>query len=184
MVPRYKKRLQTLKSAIRCAHWQRHLGAILLLIGILTGCATPPEHVPDAPQTLAVWKIEDAGIPGASLADTSELLTARVLETAGTIDNYELVERERLLTVLEELNLGSSQLANPATGLRIGRLVGARLMLFGSYQVVATQMRIDLRLVEVETSRVRNTAQRVVPAGNMPAWLAGAEAATRQLLMY
>jgi curli biogenesis system outer membrane secretion channel CsgG len=126
--------------------------------------------------------VEDASIPGTTRPETADLLTAKVMETAGSIDRYELVERERLLAVLEELNLGSSQLADQATGLRIGRLVGARLMLFGSYQVVAMQMRVDLRLVEVETGRVRNTAQRVAASGNMAAWLAGAEAATRELL--
>jgi len=73
-------------------------------------------------------------------------------------------------------------LADKAAGLRIGRLVGARLMLFGAYQVVASQMRLDLRLVEVETGKVLNAAQQTVPAGDLAGWLRGATTATKDLL--
>jgi curli biogenesis system outer membrane secretion channel CsgG len=109
-------------------------------------------------------------------------MTARVMETAEALDRYVLVERERLLAVLRELNLGSSGLADDATALRIGRLTGARMMLFGAYQIVAGQMRLDLRLVDVETSLVLSTAEQTVASATITARLNGAEVATRELL--
>jgi curli biogenesis system outer membrane secretion channel CsgG len=155
---------------------------VILLGAMVAGCATAPLSVPAGPPTLAVWTLEDLSLPGSTGADLAELLTARVMETVEATGRYALVERERLLAILQELNLGSSDLADEAAGLRIGRLAGARLMLFGAYQTVASQMRLDLRLVEVETGRVLNTAQQTVPAGDLAAWLRGAATATRELL--
>ncbi len=158
-------------------------GFFLILSLIIAGCASAPVSDPATPQALAIWTLEDLSLPGTVPPELAELLTAKVMETAEATATYPLVERERLLTILQELNLGSSQLVDEATGLRIGRLVGARLMLFGSYQVVATLMRIDLRLVDVETGRVINAAEKTVPAGNLVGWLTGAEMATRDLLL-
>ncbi|WP_394707992.1 CsgG/HfaB family protein [uncultured Desulfosarcina sp.] len=148
----------------------------------MAGCATVPVSGPTGPPALAVWTLEDLSLPGTAPADLAEMLTARVMDTVEATGTYSLVERERLLAILQELNLGSSSLADEATGLRIGRLVGARLMVFGAYQVAASQMRLDLRLVEVESGRVRKASSRTVSAGNLSAWFQGAEAAARDLL--
>lgn len=173
---RFKKKLQRVGRMIRMG------GGVVLLAAMVAGCATAPVSVPAGPPALAVWTLEDLSLPGTTGADLAELLTARVMETVEATGGYALVERERLLAILQELNLGSSDLADEAAGLRIGRLAGARLMLFGAYQTVASQMRLDLRLVEVETGRVLNTAQQTVSAGNLSAWLHAAAAATRDLL--
>ena len=157
-------------------------GFVLLLGVAVAGCAAAPVSGPTGPPALAVWTLEDLSLPGTTPADLAEMLTARVMETVEATGTYSLVERERLLAILQELNLGSSGLADEATGLRIGRLVGARLMVFGAYQVVASQMRLDLRLVDVETGRVRNASSKTVPAGDLSAWFQGAAAAARDLL--
>jgi curli biogenesis system outer membrane secretion channel CsgG len=155
---------------------------VVLLAAMAAGCATAPVSITAGPPTVAVWTLEDLSLPGTTGADLAELLTARIMETVEATDGYTLVERERLLAILQELNLGSSDLADEAAGLRIGRLAGARLMLFGVYQTVASQMRLDLRLVEVETGRVLNAAQQTVPAGDLAGWLRGAATATQDLL--
>ncbi|BBO70890.1 hypothetical protein DSCA_48200 [Desulfosarcina alkanivorans] len=157
-------------------------GLLLLLGALATGCATAPVPAPAGPPALAVWTLEDLSLPGTTGVDLAELMTARVMETVEASKGYALVEREQLLAILQELNLGSGSLAEDATGLRVGRMLGARMMLFGAYQVVASQVRVDLRLVEVETGRLVRASQKTVPAGNLSAWLRAAEAATRDLL--
>jgi len=157
-------------------------GFFLLLLLVMAGCAAAPVSESTAPQALAVWPLEDLSLPGTVQPDLADLLTAKVMETVEAAGSHPLVERERLLGLLQELNLGSGELADESTGLRIGRLVGARLMMFGSYQVVAMQMRIDLRMVDVETGKVVRAAERIVSAGDLAGWLNGAAAATRDLL--
>lgn len=157
-------------------------GWLLIWCAVSAGCAGAPASEPSGPPTLAVWAMEDLSPPGTTQADLGELLTARVTETAAAHGGYDLVERERLLAILEELNLGSSQLADGATGLRIGRLAGARQMLFGVYQVFGSQMRLDLRLVDVETGRVLKASHKIESAGDLSGWLRGAAEATQDLL--
>ncbi|BBO75512.1 hypothetical protein DSCW_29290 [Desulfosarcina widdelii] len=111
-------------------------------------------------------------------------MTAAVMEAVEANGDYALVEREKLLAVLQELSLGSSELAAESTGLRIGRIVGARLMLFGACQAVASQMRVDLRLVEVETGKVIQTAQKTTSAGDLPRMMQVAAEAARELLQH
>jgi hypothetical protein len=93
------------------------------------------------------------------------------------------VEIQRLLLILDELNLGTSALAHETTRLKLGRMVGARLMVFGGYLVFAEQMRLDLRLVDVETGGVIKTAAKTVSATELTGWLEAAEAGANELFI-
>lgn len=151
----------------------------------LFGCVTTgPETVPtidwSSGGAVAVWDLEDVSPMGVAQPDLAEFISARVLETLKA-QGADIVERQKLLMVLKELSLGESQLADPETQLRIGRLSGAKRMIFGGYQVVGKSMRIDLRLVDVETSRVLTAAKKIVEGGNLDEWLDAAENATREL---
>ena len=66
-----------------------------------------------------------------------------------------------MLLVLEELNLGTSGLISESTRLEIGRIIGARSMVFGSYIVINNIMRMDLRKVEVETGLVLKAISKI-----------------------
>ena len=132
--------------------------------------------------TIAVWDLEDLSPSGIAQMDLGNLLSARIMETVQQAGGYTVVEREKLEIALRELNLGSSSLADASTRLRIGRIAGARLMIFGAYQVVADQMRLDLRIVEVETGRIIKTAEKTAGGGDLSGWLKAAEAAAKELI--
>jgi curli biogenesis system outer membrane secretion channel CsgG len=159
--------------------------AVIGLMGLLLcfcSCAPAPytADLGERKATIAVWELEDVS-PGMSRIDVGEILSARVSESLQKKGNYTVVERTRLLRVLEELHLGSSELAEEGTRLRIGRLVGARFMVFGGYQVVGKRMRLDLRLVEVETGKVRKAVSRTAqPADGVSGWLEAAEKAAEE----
>ena len=152
---------------------------------LLYGCAAAPVAPPAVPSDkkpiIAVWDLEDLSPLGIAQMDLGNLLSARIMETVqqagGTV-----VEREKLEIALRELNLGSSSLADTSTRLRIGRIAGARLMIFGAYQVVADQMRLDLRIVDVETGRIIKTAEKSAGGGDISGWLKAAETATKELI--
>ncbi len=92
-----------------------------------------------------------------------------------------MVEREKLLLALEELSLGSGELASENSRLRIGKILGAKLMVFGAYQLIGDVIRLDLRLVEVERGLVVNAASSEANAKNLDARLKGAETAAMAL---
>jgi TolB-like protein len=65
-----------------------------------------------------------------------------------------LVERTRLNEVMGELDLQQSPWADPASAARLGRGLGAQLLLAGSYLVEGGKIRVDTRLIDVETAEV------------------------------
>ncbi|SPD73088.1 Curli production assembly/transport component CsgG [uncultured Desulfobacterium sp.] len=154
----------------------------LLLLALITGCASAPPESAKAVRGIAVWDMEDLSPMGDGRPDLGGLLSAKVIETVKGKSAYDVVERERLILVLEEQNLGTSGLADESTRLRLGRLVGAQLMIFGAYQVIGGQMRLDIRLVEVETGKILKATEKTVSAGDLAAWLNAAAEAAAELV--
>jgi len=159
---------------------QAFLAAVICFL--LYGCAAAPVGPPHSSRVIAVWDLEDLSPFGIAGMDLGNLLSARIMETVQQAGGYAVVEREKLELALRELNLGSSSLADASTRLRIGRIAGARWMIFGAYQVVADQMRLDLRLVDVETGRIMKTAEKTAGGGDLSGWLKAAEAAAKELI--
>ncbi|MBI5590687.1 MAG: hypothetical protein HY881_09410 [Deltaproteobacteria bacterium] len=159
---------------------------VTLICFLLYGCAAAPVGPTavssEKKKVIAVWDLEDLSPSGNTQMDLGYLLSARIMETIQQMDGYTVVEREKLEIALRELNLGSSSLADESTQLRIGRIAGARLMIFGAYQVVADRMRLDLRIVEVETGRILKTAEKSAGGGDISGWLKAAETATKELI--
>lgn len=67
---------------------------------------------------------------------------------------YQIVERDRLQEILDELKLGRSKSIDKKTAAKVGKLLGARYMVLGGYFDVMGMLRIDARVVEVETGKI------------------------------
>ncbi|NPU83803.1 MAG: hypothetical protein HPY65_04880 [Syntrophaceae bacterium] len=72
----------------------------------------------------------------------------------GRLSRLQVVERERLDALLSELKLQQSGLTDPASAVRLGRILGVQALLMGSYTAIGGTIRIDARIVEVETGLV------------------------------
>lgn len=70
-----------------------------------------------------------------------------------------LIERERLAAITAELKLGTSGMVDKKTAAKIGKLLGADALLLGSMKSIAPNLRLDARLVAVETGEVMATAK-------------------------
>ena len=156
----------------------RALGIVLALLLVVSSCATAPVS-DDRRKGLAVWDVEDV-TPGGFGIDMGELMTARMIETLQKNSAYRVVERTRLLRVLEELRIGSSALADERTRLRVGNVIGARFMIFGGYMVAGGKMRLDVRLVEVETGRILKAVRKTALSGSTADWLDAAARAAAE----
>jgi len=83
-----------------------------------------------------------------------------------------LVERDRLQSILEEHNLAGIKNIDKETAVRVGKLVGAHHMIFGSFVVdLRSTMRIDARAVDVETGEIEHTETVSDNADNLLALL-------------
>ncbi len=160
---------------------------VLLLQFFLLSCVA--EKTAPIPKTYgegsvaAVWDLEDMSVTvHPALGEMQEFFAARVSQTLSTAGGFELVERQKLILALEELSLGSSALASESSRLEIGRVLGAQVMVFGGYQLIGKQFRVDLRMVEVESGVVLRAAESTVISADMEGWLGAAEKAAMQLV--
>src|SRR5437773_1708616 len=75
-----------------------------------------------------------------------------------------VVEREEIQKLIEEQNLGPSGRVDAQTAAKIGKLVGARYVVLGTFIDFYGDFRVDARLVSVETSEIvkveKDQAQR------------------------
>jgi TolB-like protein len=80
----------------------------------------------------------------------SEMLIVDLAGEAGV----RIVERQHLQRLFDELELGHSGNVDPGTAASVGRLLGARWLLLGSYLELFGSLRINSRLVDVETGEI------------------------------
>lgn len=77
-----------------------------------------------------------------------------ITELAGS-PSLQVVERDRLQSLLEEQDLARSGKVDQETAVRLGKILGAQHLLMGGFIIdPRNNMRLDLRAVNVETSRV------------------------------
>jgi TolB-like protein len=76
-----------------------------------------------------------------------------ITDLAGAAE-LQIVERAKLEQLLAELALQRSRFFDPATAQKMGRGVGARYAITGAFAAFEPDLRIDIRLVEVETGKV------------------------------
>lgn len=86
---------------------------------------------------------------GMSIVLTSQL--ADQLKASGRV---KVVDRVLLDRLLEELNLGSSELADPETSLKLGRVLAARVMGTGTLFTMPEGTLLTMRLIDTETTAV------------------------------
>jgi len=87
----------------------------------------------------------ERGIAGMMISELSANPAARV------------VEREEIQRLLDEQNLGAQGRVDAATAAKIGKIVGARYMVMGMFVDFYGDFRIDVRLINTETSEVVRT---------------------------
>lgn len=107
--------------------------------------------------TLAILPLDPGGEteahPGLGRALSSMMIT----DMAG-LDGLTLVERDRLDAVLAEVELGESGYLDPATAQVAGRGLGVERVVVGTWTVMDTSLRIDARILSVESGEVLGAA--------------------------
>jgi len=151
----------------------RHLAAVVYILaaGTLCGCATTASREtgdPEIRRSIAVLYFNNNNVTDSIGQDPSKKLVADVLITnLASVPGLAVVERSRLENVLDELSVGSSELADRETQLRLGRLLGARSLVVGDYMAFGSTLNLDARVVDVETSRIVYSAQVMGPGNRI-----------------
>ena len=103
------------------------------------------------PMILTFLNIDEKG--GLSERDGfSTVLTSQLASMLNGSGRVQVVDRVLVERLLEELNLGSSALADPETALHLGRVLAAKLIGTGSLYFMPDTTLLNLRLLDTETT--------------------------------
>jgi TolB-like protein len=130
-------------------------GGAFLALGLLAGSPAGGQEA-DRP-TLAVLDLNDGGSIGPDAQDISNLGTGlAMMLTTEMLRNprVDMVERDQIKELIGEQGLALSGMVDPSTAIEVGQLVGANYMLFGTYTDVLAQLRVDVRVVDVQSGRL------------------------------
>jgi TolB-like protein len=135
----------------------RLLCAALLLPAALHAQATSPSSAPrtTAPSRSTVAVLAFDNNTGSSSYDQLGRGMAAMMTTdlAG-VPAIRLLERERLADVTKELDAQRSRYFDSTTAVAVGRLAGAQFIITGSLTAVDPQIRIDTRVIKVESGAI------------------------------
>src|SRR5262245_47795726 len=107
--------------------------------------------------TVAVMPFSDLSSSSGTVGDAiRETVTSDLREVAG----LRVIERAKIDQILAEQHLQSSRAdLDPTSSVKVGRLLGASLMVTGAYQKVGPEVRLTARFVKVETGEVVGSAK-------------------------
>jgi len=140
------------------------LGALVLGTG---GLIAQDRGGPDTRPGIAVMPFDNGGSYGQGKEDFDALqkgIAGMLISEMALNPSARVVERENIQKLLDEQNLGQSGRVDPQTAAKVGKLVGARYVVLGTFIDFYGDFRVDARLVNVETSEIvrveTNRAQR------------------------
>lgn len=158
----------------------------LLALGLIVPVAAT--RAQDTRPGIAVFPITNAGSYGQAKEDFDALekgLAGMLISELAANPAARVVERDQLQRLMDEQNLGASGRVDEQTAARIGKLVGARYVVKGTFVDFYGDFRLDLHLVNAETSEIVKTvsermrrdhlfdiikaaAQRLMKEANLP----------------
>ncbi len=126
----------------------RSLSLAILCVATVARAASP---------TVAVMPFKDLSGSKSSIGEAiRETVTTDLKDVAG----MRVIERSNIDKVLAEQNLqGSKTDLDPLSTVKIGKLLGATLIVGGAYQKAGSNVRLTARFVKVETGEIVGTAK-------------------------
>ena len=169
----------------------RAVMTVLSLVPVLLGAQ---QRGQDTRPGIAVLPFNNGGSYGQSKEDFDALergIAGMMISELAQNPAARLVEREQVQRLVDEQNLGAQGRVDPQSAAKVGKLVGARYIVLGTFIDFYSDFRVDVRLVNTETGEIvktesdrmqrehlfdliRNVATRLMKDANLPAVQRGA----------
>ncbi len=107
----------------------------------------------EPPPTVAVLYFDYTG-KDQELEVLRKGLAQMLISDLSAADTIRVVERDRLEDILTELKLQGAGKVDPKSAAKLGKLLGAKYLVVGGYFDLQGALRVDARIVDVETGRV------------------------------
>lgn len=127
------------------------------LLGVALAALAIPLAAQNSRPGIAVLPFENGGSYGKDKEDFDALrkgIAATLIYELARNPGARLVEREQTQRLLDEQGLGVAERVDAATAAKVGKLVGARYMITGSFIDLYGDFRVDARIIDVETGEI------------------------------
>ena len=131
----------------------RTAATVAVLVAVATGSALAQDTRPG----IAVLSFENGGSYGKEKEDFDALrkgIAAMLISELAQNKNVRLVDRGEIQRLLDEQGLAVADRVDRETAAKIGKLVGARYMIAGTFIDLYGDFRIDARIINVETGEI------------------------------
>jgi len=133
--------------------WHTLLSTVAMAGALGAGSLTAQDSRPG----IAVLPFNNGGSYGQAAEDYEALEVGmqQMLTTEFAMNpQLRVVDRSRIKQLLSEQDLGATGRVDAATAARIGKVVGARYMVMGGFVDTYGTMRLDIQIVNTETSEI------------------------------
>ena len=113
--------------------------------------------------SLVFLEVKNSGLSSSE----ADYILGRVGENLMNIGRFQVVERQVLDKLMAELKLSSSALADPATALKLGKVLSARLIVTGSIVHDKKNWLVSLRFIETETTAIKASLSTMMTGKEM-----------------
>ncbi len=164
----------------------RAVMTVLSLVPVLLGAQ---QRSQDTRPGIAVFPFNNGGSYGQGKEDFDALergIAGMMISELAQNPAARVVERQEIQRLLDEQNLSAQNRVDPQTAAKVGKLVGARYVVAGTFIDFYGDFRVDVRLVNVETGEIvktesermqrdhmfdiiRNVAARLMKDASLPA---------------
>lgn len=134
----------------------------VLSLALAAGAFAGTVQAQDTRPGVAVLPFENGGSYGRDGEDLEALrrgIAGMLISELSSRPGIRLVDRSETQRLLDEQNLAASGRVDAATAARVGRLVGARYLVAGTFLDLYGDFRIDARLIDVETGEIINVVR-------------------------
>lgn len=145
-------------AQVRTISAQAEAPKITIVPAADSSAAQPAATVNKGPTTVAVLEFENSS-KKEDMEPLRKGLRDMMMTDLSQVSAIRMVERGRLQELLQEMKLAEGQFIDPATAAKLGKGLSASAVLTGSYLALGDNIRIDARLVKVETGEVMMAEQ-------------------------
>jgi len=133
--------------------------SLVTLLALAVGFAlvAAPARAQDTRPGIAVLPFDNSGSYGQDKENFDALqkgIAGMLISELAANPAARVVEREQIQSLLDEQHLGATGQVDAQTAAKIGKLVGARYIITGTFVDFYGDFRVDLRLVNTETSEI------------------------------
>ncbi len=163
--------------------------SVLMVLSMVPALLVAQQRGQDTRPGIAVLPFNNGGSYGQQKEDFDALergIAGMMISELGSNPAARVVERQEIQRLVDEQNLGAQGRVEAGSAAKIGKLVGARYMVMGTFVDFYGDFRVDVRLINAETGEVvktesermqrdhlydiiRNVAGRLMKDANLPA---------------